>query len=453
MDILSILLSRIQMTVTLGMHILFPTLNIGLALFLCCMEAAWLKSDNILYLNICKFWTKIFSLAFGMGIVSGIVMAYELGTNFGNFTLAIGEVLGSLFVYEVLTAFFLEAGFLGIMLFGWDRVSAKMHFFATLMVTIGTTVSAFWIISANSWMQTPAGYTFVDGKYHIANWLSVIFNPSFIPRFIHMLLASYISASFFIIGVSAWYLLNNTHLDIAKKCFSVVFWAALIVVPMQFIIGDTVGLNVHRYQPLKTAAIEGIWETQKGAPLVLFAYPDSHQEKNLFPMTIPKGASIINTHSVDGELIGLKTVPKEDRPIVTTTFFGFRIMVGIGMLYLLMVLFSVALRMRGHLFQCRWFHRLCVLTLPLGFVATISGWVTAETGRQPWVVYGLMRTSAGASHIAASHVAISLTAFIILYLFVLSFFLYYLVKTIINGPEPLPTHEPVPVVFPYMGQF
>jgi len=452
MDILSILLSRIQMTVTLGVHILFPTLNIGLALFLCIMEAVWLKTNNPLYLKICKFWIKIFSLAFGMGVVSGIVMAYELGTNFGNFTLAIGEVLGSLFVYEVLTAFFLEAGFLGIMLFGWNRVSPRMHFFATLMVTVGTAISAFWIISANSWMQTPAGHIFLDGKYQIASWMEVIFNPSFIPRFIHMLFASYISASFFIIGVSAWYLLKGRHTDVAQKCFSFAFWAALIVVPIQFVIGDTVGLNVHKYQPLKTAAIEGVWNTQKGAPLVLFGYPDSKQEKNRYAIEIPYGASLINTHSLDGELIGLKTVPPEDRPVVTTTFFGFRIMVGVGMLYLLMVLFSLWLRIRRRLFECRWFNFLCVLTIPLGFIATISGWVTAETGRQPWVVYELMRTSKGASDIAASHVAISLTAFIILYLFVLSFFLYYLVQAIIKGPQPLAENEPTPLTFPYMNQ-
>lgn len=434
MDMLSVLLSRIQMGVTLTMHILFPALNIGLALFLLVLEGLWLKTKNPVYLKCCKYWMKIFALAFGMGVVSGIVMAYELGANFGNFTLAIGEILGSLFVYEVLSAFFLEAGFLGIMLFGWDRVSPKMHFFATFMVMFGTFFSAFWIMSANSWMQYPSGYKFVDGSYMVESWIQVIFNPTLIPRFLHMVMASYVTSAFFIAGVSAWYLLKQRHLDIAKLSFSFALWAALIVVPLQMLLGDTVGLNVHKYQPEKTAAIEAVWHTQKGAPLVLFGYPDGKEMKNRFAIEIPYGASLINTHSLDGELIGLADFPREDWPVILSTFYSFRIMVGIGVLFLAMSFYAVWLRSRGKLYDSRWFHKLCVLTTPLGFLATLAGWFTAESGRQPWVVYKLMRTADGASDLSAAHVGISLTAFIVIYLFVFSFFLVYLFSTIRKGP-------------------
>ena len=433
---LSVLLSRIQMAVTLSMHIIWPSLNIGLALFLCIMEGLWLKTQNPLYLRICKFWMKIFALAFGMGVVSGIVMAYELGTNFGQFTDAIGEVLGSLFVYEVLSAFFLEAGFLGVMLFGWNKIGPKMHFFATFMVMFGTFFSAFWILAANSWMQTPSGYTYdaVTGKFLVDTWWGVIFSPSLVYRFIHMVLATYITSSFVIIGVSAWYLLKNKHLDVAKKCFSFALWGALIVVPVQLFVGDTVGLIVHKYQPLKTAAMEGVWETQKGAPLILFGYPDPKREENLYTVEIPYGASLLNTHSLDGELIGLKTVPREDRPLVIPTFYGFRIMVGIGVVFLFIALYALWLRRKDRLYDTRWFNWLCVLATPLGFLATIAGWFVAETGRQPWVVYEMMRTSQGASHVPATHVAVSLTAFVVVYVFIFIFFLFYLFKAIHKGP-------------------
>ncbi len=451
MDPLSILLSRIQMGFTLGMHIIFPVLNIGLALFICIMEGMWLKTKNPEYLRIAKFWTKLFAIPFGVGVVSGIVMSYELGTNFGNFTNAIGEVLGSLFVYEVLTAFFLEAGFLGIMLFGWQRVGPRMHFFATLMVMIGTFVSAFWIMSANSWMQTPSGYTLIDGKYMVNSWLQVLFNPSFLHRFTHMVLATYITASFFIAAVSSWYLLKQRHINMSRIALSFAMWMALILVPLQFMVGDAVGLIVHQYQPLKTAAIEGVWNTQKGAPLVLFAIPDSAQEKNLFAIQIPYGASLINTHQLEGELIGLKSVPPEDRPVVGATFFGFRIMVGIGVLFLASVLIGLWLRIRGKLYTTRWFLWSCVGLGPFGMIATIAGWMTAESGRQPWAVYGLMRTAAGASPVPASHVALTLSAIIIVYVAVLLSCLYYLFKFIRRGPEMTEQEREIAGAFTYMG--
>ncbi len=441
MDMLSVMLSRIQMGATLTMHMLFPALNIGLALFICIMEGLWLKTNDALYLKIAKFWTKIFALAFGMGVVSGIVMAYELGANFGRFTYAVGEVLGSLFVYEVLSAFFLEAGFLGIMLFGWNKVSPKMHFFATFMVMAGTAFSAFWIMSANSWMQTPAGYGFIEGKYVLVSWMDAIFNPSFIPRFLHMLLATYNTATFFIAGISAWYLLKGRHLDLAKRCFSFAIWSALVVVPLQMFMGDTVGIEVHENQPIKTAAMEGVWETQKGAPFVVFAYPSMKQEKNLFAITIPYMASLINTHSFEGELVGLKSVPPEDRPFVPIVFYTFRIMVGIGVIFLGIAFYGLWLRHKKRLYDTSWFLRLCVLATPLGFVATIAGWYTAEIGRQPWVVYNVMRTAKGASELPPDHVFISLSAFILIYIFILSFYIFYLCRMIDKGPDKLLTKD------------
>ncbi len=385
---------------------------------------------------------KIFALAFGMGVVSGVVMAYQLGTNFGNFTFAIGEVLGPLFVYEVLTAFFLEAGFLGIMLFGWNRVSKKMHFLATFMVAFGTLLSAFWIMSANSWMQAPSGYIMnSNGTFTVDSWITAIFNPTFIPRFLHMSIASYIAATFFIAGVSAYYLWKKTHTELAKKCFSIAMWAALILVPIQIFIGDTVGLNVHKYQPLKTAAIEGVWQTQKGAPLVLLGYPDTDAEKNITLLTIPKVASLINTHDANGELLGLTTVPREDRPVILATFVSFRIMVGIGLFFLCLALWGLWLRRNNRLYQSTALQWACMLAVPFGFIATIAGWITAESGRQPWIVYEKMRTSAGASDLAPVQVQISLAIFITIYFFVLSFFVIYLLKLIKKGPEESVTND------------
>lgn len=448
MDIMTILLSRIQMGFTLAMHIIFPALNIGLALFITIMEGMWLITKKTEYLNLAKFWTKLFAIPFGIGVVSGIVLSYELGTNFGQFTNAVGSVLGSLFTYEVLTAFFLEAGFLGAMLFGWNRVSPKMHFFATFMVMLGTFISASWIMAANSWMQTPAGFHLTDGKFFVDSWMQVIFNPSFVVRFFHMVFAAYISACFFVAAISAWYLLKKQHTNLAKISFSFAMWAALVLVPAQVMIGDTLGIEVHDNQPLKTAAIEGVWNTQKGAPLVLIGYPSTAQEKNLFTLSIPYGASLINTHRLNGELIGLKSVPPEDRPVVAATFFGFRIMVGIGLLFFMMALAALWMRRGGRLYEARWFQWLCVLCAPLGMVATVFGWITAECGRQPWIVYNLMRTSAGVSNVPAAHVAISLTAIVIVYTLVFSFFIYYLFKFIAAGPAT----EHVTPPFTYMKE-
>lgn len=444
------ILSRVQFGFSVGFHILFPTLNLGLAVFLVMMEAAWLKTKNPIYFQICKLWTKIFALTFGMGVVSGIVLAYQIGTNFGPFITQFGNVLGALFAYETLTAFFLEAGFLGVMLFGWKRVPPTLHFIATLLVTIGTTISAFWILSANSWMQTPSGYQLVDGKYIVDSWLGVVFNPSFIPRFIHMLLASYVTTCFVIMAVSGYYLLRKQCDAIAKRCLVFSLWAALILVPLQIGVGDVVGINVHHYQPLKTAAIEGVWQTQKGAPLVLFAIPSQEQQKNFYEIGVPKLASLINTHEWNGVLVGLSSVPAADQPQMWPVFFSFRVMVGIGILMLLTAIFGIVLYFKCLLFKLRWFHRWCVAMAPLGFIASISGWLTAEIGRQPWVVYHLLKTKDAVSSIGYEEVVISFTLLILAYGFVFGFYLYYLLKLIAHGPETLTKEEIEHHAFQYM---
>ncbi len=443
------LLSRIQFGLTISFHILFPTLNLGLALFIVFMEAAWLKTKNSLYLTITKFWTKIFALTFGMGVVSGIVMSYEIGTNFAGFSNSAGPVLGALFGYEVLSAFFLEAGFLGIMLFGWDRVGKKTHFAATFLVMLGTAISAFWILSANSWMQTPAGYDFINGKFIVTNWWQVVFNPSTIPRYIHMMFAAYTTTCFVVAGISAYYLLQSRHIEVARKCFSIALLAAAFIVPIQIFVGDVVGLHVHEYQPLKTAAMEGVWDTQKAAPLVLFAYPDASQEKNLYAVTIPYGASLINTHSLEGELVGLKSVAPNDRPVVDMVFYGFRIMVGIGLLFLLVAWWALYLRWRKQLYKNKWLQRICVVIAPFGFLATLAGWITAESGRQPWAVYGLLRTADAVSHITANQVLTSLIVFIIVYGIVFTGYLIYLFRVIAKGPDDTRV-TPQDVLFTYM---
>ncbi len=449
----TVLLSRIQFGFTVGFHILFPTLNIGLALFIAILEGIWLKTRNPFYLNLAKFWTKVFALTFGMGVVSGVVLSYEFGTNFGPFIEKAGGVLGPLFSYEVLSAFFLEAGFLGVMLFGWKRVPPRLHFLATLFVTIGTFISAFWILAANSWMQTPAGFDLIEGKYLVKNWWDVIFNPSFLPRFFHMVVASYLTSSFVIAGISAWYLLKGIASTQAKFCFSHALLVGFFIAILQIWLGDTVGLRVHTYQPLKTAAMEGVWETQKGAPFLIFAIPDSKKEKNLFSVGIPKVASLLNTHHWNGELVGLKSVPPSDRPLVAQVFWSFRIMVGIGFFLLGIGALSLFLRWKKQLHSHAWFYKLCIFAAPLGFIATISGWLTAEMGRQPWVIYGHMRTSEGASVIPSYHVLTSSTLLLTVYAIVFAFYLIYLTKLIQKGPEPVePTEDSQKLTpFKYLG--
>ncbi len=442
-------LSRLQFAFTISFHILFPAFSIGLATFLTVMEGLYLKTKNPLYLSICKFWMKIFALTFGMGVVSGVVMEFQLGTNWSGFTDIVGPVLGSLFTYEVLTAFFIEAGFLGVMIFGWHKVGPKLHFLSTLLVFLGVTLSGFWILSANSWMQVPAGAIFEGGRFVVDSWMEVIFNPMVIPRYLHMMLAAYLTTMFVIAGISAFYLLRDLHRTFAKKCLSFAMGAIIILIPVQIFVGDDVGVKVQQHQPLKTAAMEAVWETQEGAPLVLFAIPSMEQEKNLYAIEIPHLASLLNTHEWNGKLVGLKSVPPEDRAFVPIVFFSFRIMVAVGLLMFAMGVIGVYLRFKKRLYDTRWFLRLCEVVSPIGFVAIITGWFTAEAGRQPWVVYNMIRTSDAASHVDVNHVITSFVLLIIVYGLVFGvFYFHYLKKIIKAGPQEHDVIEKPP--FAYM---
>jgi cytochrome bd ubiquinol oxidase subunit I len=428
------ILSRIQFGFTIGFHILFPTLNIGLGLFLCILEGLWLRTHNLVYLQLCRFWSKIFALTFGMGVVTGIVLSYEIGTNFAKFTEHFGSILGPVLAYEVLTAFFLEAGFLGIMIFGWKRVSARAHYFATAMVALGTIISSVWIMAANSWMQTPSGIAMDHGYPVLQSWIQVIFNPSFVLRFTHMLLSSFATTGFFIVGVSAYFLLRRKTTAFANKSQTIALTALLVVVPLQIIVGDLVGVKMFHYQPIKTAAMEGVWHTQKGAPLYLFAIPDPVHETNHYAIKIPKLASFFNTHDFEGTLPGMTSVAKKDRPPIIPVFFSFRIMVGLGLLMLLLTVWGNGLRWRGRLMDAVGFQRVALYCIPIGFIATEAGWICSEMGRQPWIVYHLMRTVDSISAVSATHVLWTLICFVITYFFVLACYLYFLRKTVRLGP-------------------
>lgn len=430
----SAMLSRIQFAFTVSYHIMFPTITIGLSLYLAFMEGMWLKTNNPAYLQQVKFWMKPFAITFGMGVVSGVVLSYEFGTNFSKFSEVVGPVLAPLLAYEVLTAFFLEAGFLGIMLFGWTRVSPKVHFAATCTVAIGTVFSSFWILAANSWMHTPAGYEIIDGVFHVTSWMEVIFNPSFPYRLAHMLLATFLSASLLFAGVNAYYLLKKQHLEFAKIGFSTAMMAILILAPVQILVGDFHGLNVAEKQPVKLAAMEAIWETEKGAPLVLFAWPDEESESNKFEVSIPNAASLLITHEMEGEIPGLNEVEAKDRPPVPVVFYAFRIMLGLGGLMLLLGLAGLYARKKGTLYESKPLLLFSFAMIPAGVIATLAGWYVVEVGRQPWLVQGLVRTVDVISPLPASSVAFTLALFVVVYTTLFFTYLYFMRKLILKGP-------------------
>lgn len=436
-DLSVVLLSRIQFGFVMSFHIIFPSFTIGLASWLAFLAGMYLKTKRTLWRELYLFWLKIFAVSFALGVVSGIVMSFQFGTNWAELSARAGNILGPLLAYEVLTAFFLEATFLGVMLFGWRRISPRLHFFATCMVALGTLVSTFWIISANSWMQTPAGHRIVNGVFEAANWWQVVFNPSFPVRLVHMTLAAFITTCFVIGGVSATYLLRRRHREGAELMLKLAVGFAAITVPLQILVGDLQGLNVRRHQPVKVAAIEGHWETQRGAPLILFAWPDQAQEKNHYEVSVPKLGSVILTHELDGEIVGLKEVPRSERPPVAPVFFAFRVMVGSGVLMLLLVIASAVQWRRRNLADSKNLLRAWMLMTPAGFIAVLSGWYTTEIGRQPYVIYGLMRTSEAASAIDAASVATSLLVFGSVYLFVFIAGTYYLLKLLRKGPQPV----------------
>ena len=431
-----ILLSRIQFAFTVSFHILFPAFTIGLASWLAVLEWRWLKTGIQAYSDTYRMWVKIFAVTFGMGVVSGVVLSFQFGTNWSVFADAGGNILGPILGYEVLTAFFLEASFLGVMLFGWNRVSPKMHFASTLIVAAGTLLSAFWILSANSWMQTPQGIRIgADGLLYPTSWLQIIFNPSFPYRFVHMITAAYLTTAFTVAGVGAWYLWRRRYLPQARVMFGMAMIMAIFVAPMQLFFGDLHGLNTFKYQPAKVAAMEGIWDTKRGAPLLLFGWPDQEAETTRYAVEIPKLSSLILTHDLNGEVRGLKEWPKNERPPAALVFWTFRIMVGLGMLMIATGVIAIVLHFRKRLFDTRWFQYWCMALTPAGFIAVLAGWFVTEVGRQPWIVQGILRTDAAISPVLGSSVAVSLTAFIIVYGFVFGAGTYYILKLIAKGPE------------------
>lgn len=437
------ILARIQFAFTVSFHFLFPAFSIGTASYLAVLNALWLwKRDNA-YLKLFEYWKTIFAVTFGMGVVSGIVMSYQFGTNWSVFSERAGAVIGPLMGYEVLTAFFLEAGFLGITLFGRKRVGDGLHMFAVTMVALGTLVSATWITSANSWMHTPAGYAIAeDGSFVPADWWAIIFNPSFPYRLTHTVLAAFLTTAFAVGGVGAWHLLKDRENRQARIMFSMAMWMAALVTPIQIFVGDLHGLNTLHYQPAKIAAMEGHYETHTdGAPLVLFGIPDDKAETTHFAVEIPKLGSLILTHELDGAIEGLKEWAPEDRPPALIPFITFRIMVGIGMLMLATGLWSLWARWRKTLFTSRWLHRAALVMGPSGFVAVLAGWYTTEVGRQPYTIYGLMRTADSLSPVAAPAVGASLLAFIVVYFIVFGAGVFYLLRLMRRPPILNEDHE------------
>ena len=430
-------LARAQFAFTMSFHIVFPAFSIGLASFLAVLEGLWLWTKKDVFLNLFKYWLKIFAVAFGMGVVSGVVMSYQFGTNWSVYADKTGPVLGPMMAYEVLSAFFLEAGFLGVMLFGMKRVGKGLHFAATSLVAIGTLFSATWILVVNSWMQTPAGFAMnKDGQFVVVSWLAAIFNPSFPFRFVHMVIAAYLTTSLVVGGVAAYHLLRGTKTLEARTMFSMAMWMAAIVAPIQILAGDTQGLNTLEYQPMKVAAMEGHFESHEhGAPLVLFGWPNMEKGRVDYAIEVPKMSSLILKHELNGSLKGLDSVPRKEWPPVPIVFWSFRTMVGLGFAMLGLGLFSLWQRFRGHLFDSPWLHRYALVMGPTGFIAVLAGWITTEVGRQPYTVYGQLRTADSVSPLAAPAVGASLLSFVVVYFAVFLAGIIILIKLMAKAPH------------------
>ena len=455
----ALLLARLQFAFTVSFHFVFPAFTIGLASYLAVLEGLWLRTRDDLYLDLFRFWIKIFAITFAMGVVSGIVMSYQFGTNWAVFSDKAGPIIGPLMAYEVLTAFFLEAGFLGVMLFGMQRVGRRLHFMATLMVALGTLMSAFWILGANSWMHTPTGYEVNDlGQFVPASgWSEIIFNPSFPYRLAHTVIAAYLTTAMIVGAVGAWQLLRHRRMRAtrvgaddppeasprlpqsevaARRMFSMAMWMAALVAPLQIVAGDLHGLNTLEHQPVKVMAMEGHYQSHPhGAPLVLLGWPNSAERRIDHAIEIPKASSLILKHDPDAPLAGLDTIPDHLEPPVPVVFWAFRIMVAMGSLMLLLGLWSLVARMRGRLYESRGLLRFAVLLGPSGLVAVIAGWVTTEVGRQPYTIHGLLKTADSVSPIAAPAVGASLLAFLVVYFIVFGFGTWYILRLMAKGVE------------------
>ena len=441
-----VLLARIQFAFTVSFHFIFPSFSIGLASFLMVLEAQWLRTGKGVYANLYRYWLKIFAIAFGMGVVSGIVMSYQFGTNWSVFSDRAGPVIGPLMAYEVLTAFFLEAGFLGVMLFGINKVGKRLHFTATCAVAIGTFISSFWILSVNSWMHTPAGYEIAANGQFVPgpSWLAIIFNPSFPYRLVHTVIAAYLTTSLVVGAVGAWHLLRDRDNPGARTMFSMAMWMAALVAPVQILAGDAHGLNMLEHQPAKVMAMEGHYQSHPdGAPLILFGIPNSAEKRVDYAIEIPKLSSLILKHDPDAPLAGLDTIADSEEPPVGIVFWSFRVMVGIGFLILGLGMLSLLARIRGKLYEWRLLHCLSLLLGPAGFVAVIAGWITTEVGRQPYTIYGLLRTADSASPLAAPAVGASLVAFVLIYFAVFGVGTWYILKLMAKPPQAHESATPV----------
>jgi cytochrome bd ubiquinol oxidase subunit I len=438
----SAMLARVQFAFTVSFHIIFPTISIGLATFLAITEGLWLRTKDDLYLQIYRFWLGIFAMTFGIGVVTGIVLSFEFGLGFANFGEMAGPVIGPLIGLEVLTAFFLEAGFLGIMLFGMNRVGPRLHFAATCLVALGTLLSASWILAANSWMQTPSGVAFHDAHLVVTDWWKVIANPSWPYRLPHMLIAAWITGSFLVAGIGAWYLLNGRHTAFARRTVSMGVGFAAVLISLQVFVGDVLYGQMLRYQPAKMQAAEGFWEKQSSSPAPYYwiVIPDQEHERNRFSIGTPYLGSIWLTHSLHGRVEGLTNTPPERRPYMALVFYGFRLMFVLAIIMFTLGVASLWLRWHGRLFTTRWFLRALVAMTPSGVLATLGGWYVAETGRQPWVIYDLLRTADAVSPVPAGTFLSSLVAFACVYSLFLGAFLVFAARLIARGPEMAPVH-------------
>ena len=429
------LLSRIQFAWVVGWHILLPAFTIGLASFIAFLEGAYALTRRPVFLSLSQFWLRIFAVSFGMGVVSGIVMPFQFGTNWSRFSDVAGNVISPLLAYEGLTAFFLEATFLGVLLFGRKLVPPPMHFLAAVLVAVGTLSSAFWILATNSWMQTPAGYEMIDGRFFPKDWLEIIFSPSFIYRLAHTISAFYVTTAFVVLGVGAYTVVCGQRWAEGRMMLRLALWFLAIFVPVQVILGDLHGLNTLEHQPAKLAAIEGLWDGGRGVPASLIGWPDVKEQRNLYEIAVPHLGSVYLTHSWDGAVKGLKDFPANQWPPVAIVYFAFRIMVGIAVLMLAVVVIGFVLLARGRLDESRWYLRLCQLSTCFGFIAVIAGWTTTEVGRQPWTIYGLMRTADSVSpSLTGSDVLVSLLLYVVVYLVVYPVGLGVMLRLVWRGP-------------------
>ncbi len=435
MDFDPVLLARLQFAFTIIFHIIFPSFTIGLSAYIATLGAIWLRSGEERYHQLMRFWTKIFAVSFAMGVVSGIVLSYQFGTNWSRFSVLAGNIVGPLLGYEVLAAFFLEATFLGVLLFGYDRVPPWLYVMSAAVVALGTAISAFWILSANSWMQTPIGHEMRDGVAYPVDWLAIVFNPSFPYRFAHMLNAAYLTTGFVVLAVGARFLVAGKHIEEGRTMLRMAIGLTVILAPLQLVIGDQHGLNTLKYQPIKIAAMEAHWDGNEPGNFEIFAWPDEKAETNRYAISIPKGASLILTHKMNGLFAGLKSVPASERPPVKIVFFAFRIMLAIGFFMIGAALLGAFLWWRGTLFETRWYLRAMAQCWWIGFVAVISGWVVTETGRQPWIVYGIQKTADATSPVPGATIAGTLALFVLVYGVVFSFGIYYINRLIVHGPS------------------